>query len=47
MEQGVASVKNVAILSGFEDALYFSKVFKQAEGITPSEYIKNIAEQSS
>lgn len=47
MEQGVASVKNVAILSGFEDALYFSKVFKQAEGITPSEYIKNLAEQSS
>jgi AraC-like DNA-binding protein len=45
MEQGVASVKNVAILSGFEDALYFSKVFKQAEGVTPSEYIKNLSEQ--
>jgi len=44
MEQGVVSVKNVAILSGFSDALYFSKVYKQEQGISPSEYIKNVAD---
>lgn len=39
MEQGVVSVKNVAILSGFGDALYFSKVFKKATEMTPKEYL--------
>lgn len=42
MEQGVVSVKNVAILSGFGDALYFSKVFKESEGVAPSEMIKRL-----
>ena len=42
MEQGVASVKNVALLSGFGDPLYFSKVFSKSEGIPPRQYIKNI-----
>ncbi|MBQ2391787.1 MAG: AraC family transcriptional regulator [Clostridia bacterium] len=41
MEQGIVSVKNVAILSGFGDALYFSKVFKEVEGISPKDFIKN------
>jgi AraC-like DNA-binding protein len=45
MEQGVVSVKNVALLSGFSDALYFSKVFKQSKGITPSEYINKFNEK--
>ena len=40
MEQGIVSVKNVAILSGFGDALYFSKVFKEVEGISPKDFIK-------
>ena len=39
MEQGLVSVKNVALLSGFGDALYFSKVFRETQGITPTEYI--------
>lgn len=39
MEQGVVSVKNVAILCGFRDALYFSKLFTAAMGATPKEYI--------
>ena len=39
MEQGVVSVKNVAILSGFSDALYFSKIFTASEGISPKAYI--------
>ena len=46
IEQGLVSVKNIAILSGFGDPLYFSKVFKSAYGITPNEYIKNIQTQS-
>lgn len=39
MDQGVTSVKNVAMLSGYRDPLYFSNVFKQATGMSPSEYI--------
>ena len=38
-EQGVESVKSVARLSGFADALYFSKVFKEETGVTPTEYV--------
>lgn len=39
MEQGVTSVKNVALLTGYVDALYFSKLFKAKLGISPKEYI--------
>ena len=46
IEQGLVSVKNISLLSGFGDPLYFSKVFKSAYGITPKEYIKNIQTQS-
>ncbi len=41
-EEGVESVKSVAILSGFSDALYFSRIFKQETGKSPSEYIKGV-----
>ena len=40
-DQGIDSVKNVALLSGFTDPLYFSKVFKDQVGSSPKEYIKN------
>lgn len=40
MEEGVNSVKNVALLSGYSDPLYFSKVFVSEMGITPKEFIK-------
>ncbi len=40
MEQGITSVKNIALLSGFSDALYYSKVFKQEIGRSPKEYIE-------
>ena len=42
MEQGVASVKNVALLSGFLDALYFSRIFASSVGISPKAYIQRL-----
>ncbi len=39
-EEGIESVKSVALLSGFSDALYFSKIFKNETGISPTDYIK-------
>ena len=42
IEQGLVSVKNIASLSGFSDALYFSKVFAAATGRSPSAYISEI-----
>lgn len=40
IENGVTSVKNVALLSGFTDPLYFSRVFTEQIGISPSNYKK-------
>ena len=42
IEQGVETVKNIALLSGFRDALYFSKVFTASVGMPPKDYIKSI-----
>lgn len=42
-DNGFISVKEIAHMSGFSDALYFSKLFKKEYGILPSEYIKNRA----
>ncbi len=42
MEQGVVSVKNIAILAGFGDALYFSKIFKEHTGIPPKAYMEKL-----
>ena len=44
MEQGFTSIKDIALMCGFKDALYFSKVFKQHVNITPSQYQKTILE---
>ncbi len=38
---GIDSIKNVALLSGFSDPLYFSNVFKSEIGTSPKEYISN------
>ena len=40
LEHGIDSVKNIAILSGFSDPLYFSTVFKKTVGVSPKEYKK-------
>lgn len=39
LDSGIDSVKNVALLSGFSDPLYFSTVFKRTMGLSPKEYI--------
>ena len=41
-ENGLDSIKNVALLSGFSDPLYFSTVFKELIGISPKEYINQL-----
>jgi two-component system response regulator YesN len=38
LDHGLDSVKNVALLSGFSDPLYFSNVFKKVTGVSPKEY---------
>ena len=42
-ELGIHSVKNVAILSGFSDPLYFSNAFKKEIGISPKEFIAKLS----
>ena len=43
-ELGISSVKNVALLSGFSDPLYFSSAFKKAIGISPKEFVARLSE---
>ena len=40
-DNGLDSIKNVALLSGFADPLYFSTVFKQTLGVSPREYLQS------
>lgn len=44
-DNGLDSIKNVALLSGFADPLYFSTVFKQAIGVSPREYLQSHKEK--
>lgn len=39
------SVSEIALLSGFDDALYFSRVFKKHFGCSPSYFAKNKSKQ--
>ena len=41
LDFGLDSIKNVALLSGFSDPLYFSTVFKKQIGVSPTVYLKN------
>ena len=43
---GLDSIKNVALLSGFSDPLYFSTVFKNKIGVSPKTYIKDLYGQT-
>lgn len=41
LDNGIDSVKNIASLCGFSNPMYFSSVFKQAVGVSPSKYTSN------
>jgi|GEM_PF-1162841 len=41
LEQGHDSIKEVSTATGFDDQLFFSRVFKQITGKNPSNYIKD------
>lgn len=40
LEQGITSIKNLAVLSGYSNPLYFSKVFKETFGVSPKGFTK-------
>lgn len=42
LEHGIDSVKNIALLSGYDNPLYFSTVFKKSVGVSPKDYIKKL-----
>ena len=42
MENGITTVKNLALLCGFTDPYYFSNVFKAVMGMSPAKYIDKI-----
>lgn len=41
-DHGMDSVKNVALLSGFNDPFYFSTVFKKTVGVSPTDYVHGL-----
>ena len=45
-DHGLDSVKNVALLCGFSDPLYFSSVFKASIGVPPSTYVAQVRRQA-
>lgn len=40
MQEGKASIKDIALSCGFSDPLYFSKVFRKKMLLSPSEFLK-------
>ena len=42
MERGMTSISEVAYAVGFSDPLYFSKVFKRYNGISPREHLQKL-----
>lgn len=42
MTEGLSNVKDIALLSGYKDPLYFSKVFKATMHLSPKEYIAKV-----
>jgi len=42
MDQKYTGVSDIAFLCGFDDPMYFSKVFKKRMGISPKAYMNNV-----
>lgn len=47
IERGMESVQDIAHISGFSDALYFSKVFKGLIGVSPRKHILLMKQQKN
>ncbi len=47
LEQGAGSISEVAYAVGFNTPDYFAKVFKEQFGVQPSQYIKNVNQDST
>ena len=45
IEKGFKSIQDIAYNSGFPDALYFSKCFKNVMGVSPTQHIQDIKNQ--
>ena len=41
MDKKEGSISDIATACGFNDPLYFSKVFRKSEGISPREYVNS------
>ena len=46
-DHGLDSIKNVALLCGFSDPLYFSSIFKNSVGVPPSVYVAQVRQQAN
>ena len=42
MKIGYISISDIASMSGYENVYYFSRVFKESTGMSPSEYKKSL-----
>ena len=47
LERGVYNIREVAEVVGYENPLYFSRVFKKEVGMSPTEYRKNQLSQAN
>lgn len=47
MNKGFVGIKDVSFLSGFSDPLYFSKVFKERMGETPTDFLRSVTEKKN
>ena len=41
------NITEISNIIGYDNPLYFSRIFKKVKGISPSEYRKNIIQEST
>ncbi len=46
MEQNYTCIKDIAAMCGFQDAMYFSKVFRQKMGLSPREQVAQLQKKA-
>ena len=44
LETRTMNISNISAIVGFQDPLYFSKVFKRLMGVSPNKYKKSLLE---